>query len=131
MAHAHDHAHDHEHSPYYLDQLCTIGVCGALGMVAVRLWWTNSLGILAGTFQQALLAGGVVLLVVTAVRAVSLWHSVGRAGHAHDHACDHDHGHGHAHTHDCGHEHHHAHEHAITAAPHEHGVPAEAHAAPA
>ena len=35
MSHSHDHSHDH--SSFYLEQLCTIVVCGLLGIVAVML----------------------------------------------------------------------------------------------
>ena len=44
-------AHHHHHSAgdrnaYYLDQLFTIAVCGALGGVAIMLWYTGKLGLM-------------------------------------------------------------------------------------
>lgn len=121
MAHGHDHSHDH--GDYYVEQLCTIAVCGALGGVAVMLWWRNLLFyILAPQFHPYVLAGGLVLLALVAVRAVTLWFSVERkpAADHHDHV-HHHHDHDHDHSHHvtaaapektgipCGHDHDHAH----------------------
>jgi hypothetical protein len=118
MSHAHHH-HDDEVNAYYLDQLFTIGVCGALGGVAVMLWWSNRLAmILHPKFFPWVLGGGIALLVLVAIRAVTLWISVGEeqrlAAHAHGHA-HHDHDHGPCHDHGlCGHDH--GHEHHVTPA---------------
>lgn len=103
------HVHEHDGTTYYLEQLCTIGICGALGTVAILLWWQDTLKyILATPFHRWVLAGGIVLLVLVAIRAVTLWVSVGqRLGHHHDHEPEH--GHDHAHCHE--HEHEHCHEH--------------------
>ena len=99
----HDHAgHGHGHgvSDYYLEQLLTVFVCGAMGLTAVLMYAFGRLDvILISALRPWVLAGGVALLVVTAIRAVSLWRSVsanaadtGAAGHVHGPDCDHDHG---------------------------------------
>jgi hypothetical protein len=125
---AHDHGHDHHHGgSYYLDQLCTIGACGALGVIAVLMASLKDGSgnlrlsyILAPQFFNWVFAGGIALLVLTAIRAICLWQEAGRVKahvhdhehhhhheHAHDHGHDHSHDHGHAHTHDHGHDHDH------------------------
>jgi hypothetical protein len=120
MAHTHDHPHDHP--SYYTEQLTTIGICGALGAVAVLLWARGLLQwILKPQFFLPVVLGGAVLLALVIVRAIAVWVSAGRqdAAHQHDHHhhdqehCDHDHEHDHTHehshthiqTHDHGHEH--------------------------
>lgn len=118
---AHDHHHDHSHAgTYYMDQLCTIASCGALGGVAVMLYATNKLSlILADQFFVPVLTGGVALLALVIIRAVTLWREAGRAvAHSHDdHHHDHHHQHGHDphsdHDHDdcCDHSHDHLHDH--------------------
>src|SRR5262249_16687126 len=110
---AHDHSHD-DPKTYYVEQLCMIGVAGALGGIAVMLYLRESLWFLIPPFQKMVLAGGVGLLVVVAVRAVVVWVQAGRAraqehDHAHDHA--HEHGHDHCHGGDCDHDHDHDHDH--------------------
>ena len=42
---AHDH-HHHDQNTYYLEQLFTIAVCGALGGVAVLLWYTGKIALM-------------------------------------------------------------------------------------
>jgi uncharacterized membrane protein YcgQ (UPF0703/DUF1980 family) len=140
---AHVHTHEEDSSTYYLEQLFMVGICGALGGVAVMMWWQDKLKwVLAPTFHVYVFWGGVVLLLLVAVRAVSLWRAAGNLQaapdhhHDHDHEHhhehehhdhehhhhDHDHEHGHAHDHD--HEHGHAHDHVHTAGDahgHEHG----------
>ena len=99
----HDHGHDHGHglSDYYLEQLVTVFICGGLGLTAVLSYTFGRLDvILVRELRPWVLAGGVLLLLATAVRAVSLWRSVAPAAH--------DHGHdepGHVHGPDCGHDH--------------------------
>ncbi|HTK77133.1 MAG TPA: hypothetical protein VL371_17840 [Gemmataceae bacterium] len=121
---AHDHAHDHDHhhgGSYYLDQLCTIGACGALGIIAVLMSsLKDSAGnlrlsyILAPQFYGWVFAGGIALLILSAIRAICLWQEAGRAkAHVHDHVHDHHHDHDHAHEH---HDHDHGHDHS-----HDHG----------
>jgi hypothetical protein len=129
MSHSHEHVHD-ERSSYYTDQLCTIGVCGLLGGVAVMLYYQGMIRfVLADYLHIYVLWSGFGLLGLTAIRAGFLWASVGRGGDAphHDHChddpdvCDHDHDHEHEHMeepaalaldhhHDHDHEHEHPHE---------------------
>jgi hypothetical protein len=121
------HTHAAEKNVYYLDQLCTIGFCGALGLVQILLWNYGVLNlILDPKFHLPVLVSGIVLAALAVVRGISLWIAVGQAkAHSHDHACDHDHDHDHGyeHVHEHSHEHEaiagdhvHAHDHS-----HEHG----------
>lgn len=110
------HAHDHHDSGHYVEELCSIAICGAIGGVAIMLWARNVLMLMLDVkFHLWVLLGGIALLVMVAVRAVTVWLTVGReSAHAHDpHHHDHDHEHG-----DCCHEHEHAH--AASAQPHQH-----------
>jgi hypothetical protein len=112
---AHDHSHGDRQS-YYLNQLFTIAVCGALGGVAVMLWWSGKIGLmLHPKFYLWVLLGGGTLLLLVVLRAVAVWHSVDEpiSEHSHDHDhCGHEHGH-------C--DHNHDHEHGIHLAPHTSG----------
>jgi hypothetical protein len=135
MGHNHDHSYDG--STYYVEQLCTIGICGAIGVVTILLYTQGLLGLmLARGLHWMVLAGGISLLGLVAIRAVAVWFSVGKPATAHDHehgaGCDHDHEHAHDHPHEhgpgCDHDHHHEHEHVHAAAApgaddhgHEHG----------
>ena len=113
MAHDHDHVHGpdcdhgHDHAPgevhthaptgeYYLEQLLTLFVSGAFGLVALLMVRARMLDvILAPEFHNWVFAGGVVLLLFTAVRGVVLWRTVGQpidCGHAHAPGEDHTHG---------------------------------------
>ena len=123
--HAHPHTHDHHHhggGDYYLQQLLTIGICGAFGGVGLLMYFISAgpgvtdnegrpltkLGVLLSPgFHIWVLIGSLVLLAVTVIRGVALWKSVGASprphGHAHHHhdhlpgeACDHP---SHAHDH--------------------------------
>ena len=76
MAHDHDHAHDP--TTYYVEQLCTIGIAGALGGIAVMLYQRGLLWFLAPKVQPWVLGGGLALLAVVAVRAVVVWFQAGR-----------------------------------------------------
>jgi hypothetical protein len=122
---AHDHAHHHgDGNSYYMEQLFTIAVCGAIGAVMIMLYVTGRIGyLLAASQQMGVLLGGIGLLALALVRGIYVWFDVGEkqpAAHAHDHDldhghCDHDHG-------ACGndhhdHFHHHDHEHGIQPAP--------------
>src|SRR5437764_14638135 len=96
MAHTHDHDHHHG-GTYYLDQLCTVAACGLLGAVAVLMYAAHGIDgrrkleyILAPQFFLWVLAGGVALLVMVAMPAVTLWQEAGRA-RAHEHNPDHHH----------------------------------------
>ena len=119
---AHDHGHDHSHgSTYYLDQLCTIAACGALGGVSIRMFFDGRLQyILTPFFFIPVLAGGIALVAMAVIRAITLWREAGAVPalalaqdgdtHHHDHQ-HHDHDEGH-HHHDHDHEHHdHDHDH--------------------
>lgn len=122
MGHTHEHTHDHTN--YYIEQVCTIGICGALGAVAIMMYSRNMLSIvLDPKFHPFVLYAGITLLIMVAIRAVSVWQSVGRGNvehihendhsHAHGQECDHhDHSHGEACDHGHAHEHHHDHDHA-------------------
>ena len=133
MAHDHEHHHDHGHHhhhgadaarEYFTEQLLTIFVVGMFGFAAVRLYQTGMLEfVLAPQFRLPVLIGGVGVLALVVVRAVSVWREAGRTQAHHHH--DHGHEHGHAdhvhgpdcdhtrdHDHDHGHGHTHAHDHA-------------------
>jgi hypothetical protein len=127
------HTHGEDRSTYYMEQLCTIGICGLLGGVAVMLYYQNSLRfILADYLHVYVLWSGIALLGLVVLRAVGLWQSAGsltacpdhdhdhehahehlhhgehshaNPAHEHPHDCHHDHEHGLAPAHDCGHEH--------------------------
>ncbi|MBX7103091.1 MAG: hypothetical protein K1X57_03370 [Gemmataceae bacterium] len=112
---AHSHAQDQN---YYLDQICSVGACGALGIIAALMYQTDKLGlILAPPFHKPVLWGGIALIVLSAVRFISLWTphraAISDNGHKHDHAnCDHKHEHEHEHEHaNCDHNHEHDHTH--------------------
>lgn len=118
---AHSHTHATNRSSYYLDQICTVAACGALGVVCLMMFVSGKVAIiLAPQFFLPVMLGGIALLVLVLVRGVSLWQEAGRvqlAAHAdhehHDHHhengehCDHQHA-------DCGHDH--GHDHAWTPA---------------
>ncbi len=109
--HTHDHGHDHDHhhggSDYYLQQLLTIFICGAFGVVGLLMYFvpagpgvTDNAGnpltklgvLLVPGFHPWVLGGSLVLLAVTVVRGVALWRSAGAThGHHHDHHHHHDH----------------------------------------
>ena len=121
-------AHDHHHHgeslrDYFVEQLLTIFVVGALGAVGILMYRDGKLNyILAAPFHLPVLIGGIAVLVLVAVRAVAVWQEAGQTHAHHDHGhhhhehgpdCDHDHGPEHKHGHPV---HLHAHDH-----PHEHG----------
>src|SRR5262245_6664958 len=121
MAHSHAHAEGEGQANYFLDQLFTILVCGAIGLVAILMYTTGMLSrILVPMFFIPVLLGGVAILVLAAIRAVAVWQLAGaraaeakaiedhtnEAGHSHSHSHSHGHDHSHAHE-DCGHEHSH------------------------
>src|SRR5262245_1655220 len=110
MAHSHEHE---DRSTYYLDQLFTIGVCGAIAAVTILLWQSSLLGkMLHPKFHIWVAIGGVGLLVLVFLRAVAVWRSVDEAppangdagGHSHSHSHG-DGGHSHSHSHSHGDEH--------------------------
>jgi uncharacterized repeat protein (TIGR03943 family) len=100
--HTHEHGHDHDHgaSEYYLEQLLTVLICGAMGITSILMWQFDRLNhLLVPKFHAWVLAGGIVLTLVTIIRGVSLWSllnpknpSHGAVGHVHGPDCNHDHG---------------------------------------
>jgi hypothetical protein len=112
MGHVHVHSAE-ERNVYYLDQLCTVGFCAALGVVQILLYRYGVLDIiLAKKFHVAVLWSGIVLTALAVLRAVTLWAEAGKLK-VHNHAngcCDHDHDHAHEHG-PAHHEHEHEHEH--------------------
>src|SRR5436305_14586160 len=128
MAHTHDHDH-HLGGTYYLDQLCTVAACGLLGAVAILMYAAHGADgkrkleyILAPQFFVWVFAGGVALLAMVVVRAVTLWREAGHARahehHHHDHHHHHHHNHAQPRDHEHAHDHHHQHDHAHD---HDHG----------
>jgi hypothetical protein len=120
MGHGHHH-HGESISNYFTEQLLTILVCGLFGFVAVMLYQTGMLkDVLVPKFHLWVLAGGGVLLLLVALRAVAVWKEAGEiksqmtaAGqgpecginHVHGPECDHDPNIGGAHDHDHEHSH--------------------------
>jgi hypothetical protein len=131
MAHAHHHEDD---GSYYMEQVCTIGISGLLGLVSVLLYLPDRTGfvrlnlLLAPKLHWTVLAGGIALLVLAVLQALALALILFRRRQveaAHDHAHDHDHCHEHGHDHDHEHHHDHGHEHCDHDHDHEHAhVPA-------
>jgi hypothetical protein len=140
------HVHSEDQGNYYLEQLCTIAMCGAMAGICITLytWQPDILKLmLAPKFHVYVLWGGIALLAVVVLRAVTLWFAPDAPGHSHghDHNHNHDHNHGHDHDHDhvhacdhdhgpgCGHDHDHDHGHGVTAhlagAGHSHAAPPE------
>jgi hypothetical protein len=128
MGHAHNHGHPEDPSAFYLEQLCTIGICGGMGIVAIMMYTQDVLRyILAPQFRLFVLLAGIALIVLVGIRAVLLWSAVGKPAehhHHHDHNHDHEHAHGHHHHHAhdehvCTHDHDHAHDEHVCA--HDHG----------
>jgi uncharacterized membrane protein YcgQ (UPF0703/DUF1980 family) len=111
----HDHGHSQAEDPqtFYLEQLCTIAVCGGFAAVSIMLWYHGLLSLLLVPWMHIfVMIAGVALLALVVIRAVTLWISVDKSV-AED---QHDHEHHHAHNH----EHDHAHPEAIQAAHHHH-----------
>jgi hypothetical protein len=113
---AHDHSHDDD--TYHLEQVCTIVVCAAIGMVTIRLAQRNLLFFLADWLHVWIYAGGIALVILAAIRALPLVFSAlarrrtsaaltAAKAHSHGHNHVHEHGHDHAHG-ECDHNHDHA-----------------------
>ena len=57
------HLHEEDQQAYFLEQLFMVAFCGALGGVAVLMWWQDRLKyIVAPTFHSWVLGGGIALL---------------------------------------------------------------------
>ncbi len=124
MTVAHAHSHGEPGGNYFLDQLFTILLCGALGIAAVAMYFNEPLliRILVPAFFVPVLAGGLVLLALVAIRGIAVWQLAGAAksaksGSTPDHGHAHSHGNSHAHDENCGHDHGHAHAHSHAADP--------------
>lgn len=126
---AHEHSHGQPGGSYYLDQVFTILMCGALGLAGVSMYFNTKLleRIVVPAFYVPILVGGLAVVALVVVRMVAVWRlsGVGAAktapaaeiktaqahshGHEHSHAHEHSHSHGHdrSHAHDenCGHDH--------------------------
>jgi phosphate/sulfate permease len=138
MGHEHAHSNGEGEGNFFLDQLFTILSCGGVGLVAVLMYQTGMLGrILAPMFFIPVLVGGIAVLLLVAMRAVSVWRLAGARAMSQngESAAPHAHGHDHGHSHgqdDCGHDHgaaagghdhshDHAHSHAHAHVEEEHG----------
>src|SRR6185312_10191049 len=100
MAHDHHHHHGESLRDYFIEQLLTIFVVGLFGAVAILMYTSNKLQVvIAPQFHIYVLVGGIAVLVLVAVRALTVWKEAGVTQEHH-----HDHGHG-------GHDHHHDHAH--------------------
>jgi hypothetical protein len=109
------HTHGEDRSTYYMEQLCTIAVCGLLGGVAVMLYYQNILRfILAEYLHVYVLWSGIALLALVVLRAIGVWLSFSPA------ASNHDPGHGHEHCHHHDHDHEHSAGHSPSHEEHEH-----------
>lgn len=115
--------HNHsDHSMYYLDQMMTVLVSAAIGVVAILIHQLGMINlILAPEFHFPVLLGGIVLVLIVFVRSITLYqefsyvqgHHHEETNHEHDH-CDHSHSdchHNHEHASHEHHHHHHDHEH--------------------
>src|SRR2546428_4762987 len=99
------HTHGEERTTYYMEQLCTIGICGLLGGVAVMLYYQNILRFILATYLHVyVLWSGITLLVLVALRGIGLWRSAANSAANHEHVHEHEHCHDHDHDHD--HHHH-------------------------
>jgi hypothetical protein len=92
-------AHNHHHCgtatrDYFAGQLLTIFVVGCLGLVGILMFHNGQLGyILTLPFHRPVLLGGVVVLVLVVIRAISVWREAGQLlarDSSHDHAQHHD-----------------------------------------
>src|ERR1051325_10297208 len=81
--HAHSHAHDHHHhhhegeeDPYFIDQLCMVGLSGAFGVVCLCLYFRQTemlKNLLAENFHPYVLLSGIALTVIAFTRGGILW----------------------------------------------------------
>ncbi|MDB5313807.1 MAG: hypothetical protein JWO38_8009 [Gemmataceae bacterium] len=123
MPHGHHH-HGESLRDYFTEQLLTIFVVGMFGAVAILLYRSGNLQyVLAKPFHLPVLIGGITVMVLVVVRAISVWREAGEANadqhdhnHHHDHnhahaGTSHDHDHDHVHGPDCDHDHGHDHDH--------------------
>lgn len=89
---AHDHHHGESSREYFVEQLFTILVCGALGIAAIEMYRTGRIGImLVEQFHIPVLLGGIAITGLTILRAIAIWRESGKQvnldqdfGHSHD-----------------------------------------------
>ncbi len=97
---AHSHSGCQSPRDYFTEQLLTILVCGALAFVGIELYRSDRLRhILAPQFHLPVLIGSISVLVLVAVRAISVWREAGelqplndmncQENHVHSSACNH------------------------------------------
>jgi hypothetical protein len=101
-----------------MEQVCTIGISGLLGMICIALYYNKGQTgvvrvdlLLRDSLCWTVLAGGITLVLLAAVRAVALLVAMRRTASAREHGHAHDHDHCHDHDHDHAHDHHHHHHH--------------------
>lgn len=118
--HAHDH-HDHSHGAgdMMTEQILTLLICGTYGIVAIWMYQSGMLKyILAADFRPPVMIGGIALLVITALRGITVFAGAGGHSHDHDHGqtvmAGHTHDHDHVHDENCNHDHDHSHDHKHT-----------------
>jgi hypothetical protein len=97
---AHSHLGCQSPRDYFTEQLLTILVCGGLGFVGVQMYRQDMLRhILAPQFHTPVLIGSIAVLVLVAVRAITVWREAGQLqpvddmmcqqNHVHSAACNH------------------------------------------
>jgi hypothetical protein len=97
------HHHGESLRDYFTEQLLTILVCGMFGFAAIQMYRDSRLGFLVEQFHGPVLWGGIGILVMVILRAISVWKEAGeyQAQAAHGADCNQDHAHGV----DCNHVH--------------------------
>jgi len=79
--------------PFFLDQLCAIGICGALGIVMILLVRSGELSsILVPAFHSPVLWGGIALVLLVLFRVLAVGISAFRRFPECDPVCDHENG---------------------------------------
>jgi hypothetical protein len=128
------HAHAEDQNTYYLEQLCTIGICGLIGGVTALMYRGHlpdpvrdpcMLRFMVAVYLHPyVFAGGIAMVGLVIVRAVIVWRMSSRAaeahGHGHEHCHDDEHGVEHIHGPECEYDHGHDHVHEHAAGGHEH-----------
>lgn len=101
MAHVHFHGEESVRN-YFTEQLLTLLVCGLFGFAAIQMYRKDMLGFLTEPFRLPVLLGGISILVLVVLRAISVWKEAGQLqgmGQDQDMNCGQDH----VHTIDCNH----------------------------
>jgi hypothetical protein len=105
MTHLHFHNEESIRN-YFAEQLLTILVCGLFGYAAIQMYRNDMLGFLTEPFRFPVLLGGIGILILVLVRAISVWREAGKlqglihvqttgcsGDHIHTDACNHSIGH--------------------------------------